>query len=319
MDQFLQSQIPFILALQSIPGLAGLMDAFSFLGREEFFILLLPLVYLCFDPAVGVRLGYVVLMGDSLNAVLKMFIHLPRPYWIDTRVQPLSSETSYGLPSNHAQTGTAVWFYLANAVRKPWAWVAAAVIVLLISISRIYLGMHFPTDVIGGWVIGAIFLVVFIAIEPKVSAKVSGWSLGGQITGAFGLSVLMLLIGFVVRALSTGATDAALWASFTTESLSLNGIAADAGALFGISVAWAMAKRWAAFQAKDAVLKRVGRFVVGAVLVGLIYFGLKAVFPTEPEPLGLTFRYIRYMVMGWGAVFLAPWVCLRLKLAEPPK
>ena len=317
MDQFLQSQIPFILALQSIPGLAGLMDAFSFLGREEFFILLLPFVYLCFDPAVGVRLGFVVLMGDSLNAVVKMLVHLPRPYWIDSHVQQLSEETSYGLPSNHAQTGTAVWFYLANAVRKPWAWAGAAIIVMLISISRLYLGMHFPIDVVGGWVIGTLFLLVFIAIEPTVSARVSRLSLGGQITAAFILSLVMILIGIVARAISTGATDSARWAAFATESLSLKGIVADAGALFGIGTAWAMAKRWAAFRSRDAVGKRVGRFAVGALIVGVIYFGLKLIFRTEPETVGLVFRYVRYGLMGWGAVFLAPWVCLKIKLAEP--
>src|SRR5574337_170133 len=162
MDNFLQSQINLVLALQNVDGLKAVMQAFTFLGSEEFFLVLLPLVYLCIDANFGARLALLLLFGDSINGVLKLAFHLPRPYWADSRVQAMAEETSYGLPSGHAQNATGVWFLAATQLRKPWAWIAAAILVLGISLSRVYLGVHYPIDVAGGWIVGGVVLAAYL-------------------------------------------------------------------------------------------------------------------------------------------------------------
>lgn len=93
-----------------------------------------------------------------MNDSLKMFFHGPRPYWYCTDVIAYAKETSFGVPSGHAQIATGIWGVLAASLRKWWAWLIAILVILIIGISRIYLGVHFPHDVILGWLIGAFLL-----------------------------------------------------------------------------------------------------------------------------------------------------------------
>jgi len=316
MDAILQSQIELVIALQNIGGLASVMKLFTFLGDELFFLVLLPLVYLCFDAGVGARLAFVLFFGDALKHILKIAFHLPRPYWIDSRVQALSTETSYGLPSGHAQTATGVWFFLASALKKPWAWGAAGVVVLLISLSRIYLGVHFPMDIAGGWIIGGIFLWAFWQIEPRAKAWLSNLGLWGQIGAALLGALAIVLVGAVARAAVAGVVDPAAWASFAAEARSLDGLVTDAGSLFGVGVGLVMTNRWARFNAGGPIAKRAARFVLGMVCIGIVYFGLSAIFPRQPEALGLSLRFVRYSLATWVAIFAAPWLLLKLKLAD---
>jgi hypothetical protein len=125
---------------------------------------------------------------------LKLAFHLPRPYWIDRRVLALAAESSYGLPSGHAQDAVAIWGFVAAQLRRPWAWAAALVLVLLISLSRVYLGVHFPTDVLGGWVSGGILLFAFVRWEQPVTAWLRRLNLWPQIALAFGLSLVYLAL-----------------------------------------------------------------------------------------------------------------------------
>ena len=85
------------------------MLAITAIGYEQFFVLLLPAVYWSVDQAVGLRMGMVLLLGTDLNTFFKFLFHNPRPFWISDKVMPLSHETSFGLPSGHAQTAASVW------------------------------------------------------------------------------------------------------------------------------------------------------------------------------------------------------------------
>jgi hypothetical protein len=181
-------EIDSIIALQQLreqlPGLTALLSACSFLGKEEFFLLLIPLIYLCADTRVGIRLGLLVLLGDTLNLFGKLAFHAPRPYWLNSGVLPLSLESSYGLPSSHAQNAVSVWTFLALQVKKRWFWIVAVCVIFLISLSRVYLGVHFWSDVVIGWMIGVLFLVLFLRYVPRAEA----WFLSSTLCANCGIS-----------------------------------------------------------------------------------------------------------------------------------
>ena len=90
------------------------MQLFTFLGREEFYLLLLPILYWCVSATLGLRVGMILLLSAGLNDLLKMAFALPRPYWVDPTVRALSPETSFGIPSGHAQNAVAVWGVIAS-------------------------------------------------------------------------------------------------------------------------------------------------------------------------------------------------------------
>ena len=63
------------------------MQFFSFLGSEDFFLIALPLVYWCLDAALGLRIGVMLLVTQRTNALFKMAMHGPRPYWVSTSIE----------------------------------------------------------------------------------------------------------------------------------------------------------------------------------------------------------------------------------------
>jgi glycerophosphoryl diester phosphodiesterase len=145
--------------------LTSVFSFFSYLGYSSFLVFFLSLWYWNVQRIEMVRLGILLLLSAILNAYLKDFFQDPRPSAIphlDSRV-----EGSFGFPSGHAQIAIVVWFYLAYALQRTWAWTVAALVVIMISLSRLYLGVHDIGDVIGGLAIGTASLLTFLFIEKK--------------------------------------------------------------------------------------------------------------------------------------------------------
>ncbi|HEX8832733.1 MAG TPA: phosphatase PAP2 family protein [Abditibacteriaceae bacterium] len=312
---WLESQIPFILSLQEIGALKMFMRLITLLGNEEFFLLMIPLVYLCVNRHVGAKLGLIVILCDALNSLLKMAFHQPRPYWTDTRVQPLSTDTSYGLPSSHAQNAAAIWFFLARERGKKPLYFLAALLVALIALSRIYLGVHFPTDVLGGMLIGFAFLWTFLRLYPRAAQRYSGQRLAGQIAISFGAALLLVMLGLIVRALPLGEAATAAWAPMASDAGSLKAIVGRAGALCGLGIGLALMQRHARFRADGPLGLRVARFVLGLVGVLICWRGLAMVFPKNPENVELFFRFARYALLTFWVSFGAPLLFLKTGLA----
>jgi hypothetical protein len=99
------------------------------------------------------------LVSLYVNGVAKLLFHTPRPFqWEDAGIvaSPEAQATAAGqaFPSGHAQGTTVLWTYLALHFRRAWLTVLAVVLILLVSFSRLALGVHWPQDVLGGWLIG---------------------------------------------------------------------------------------------------------------------------------------------------------------------
>ena len=107
-----------------------------------------------------------------LNVIIKMIIARPRP-----DILRLVYETGYSFPSGHAMVATGFYgflIYIANKKIKNKALrrcitILLTLLIFLIGISRIYLGVHYATDIIGAFMIGIIYLVIFINILKKNS------------------------------------------------------------------------------------------------------------------------------------------------------
>ena len=163
------------------------------IGYEQFFVLLLPAVYWSIDQAVGLRMGMVLLLGTDLNTFFKFLFHNPRPFWISDQVIAYSHESSFGLPSGHAQIAASVWGWLAVEVKKRWFTISAIVLILLIGISRLYLGVHFLSDVVLGWLLGGLLVLVFALLWKPVGNWLAKQSVGMKLVLVV-LSTVLLLV-----------------------------------------------------------------------------------------------------------------------------
>jgi len=319
MDTLYDSGIQFIQWLQTMsPALDSLMGYISFFGTIEFYLILLPFIYWVVSAQLGFRVLLVFLGTDFLGVTFKQLLHQPRPYWVGD-VQPLSEETSYGIPSTHASDTFAVWGYLAYKINKAWLWVVTFLLVLLIGIARMYLGVHFPTDVLGGWLLGLLGIFLVVKGEGWLSPFLKKQSTGGLIGIGFLASIGMLLVGWLINTLIASSPDPAGWAHYAAKARGISHYFTLAGATFGMLAGYTLMREHAAFQAKGSWARRIGRYMLGMVGVLLLYFGLDMLFgmlAADESTIGLGLRYIRYGTVTFWAMFGAPWVFLKLRLAE---
>ncbi len=326
METLLTWGIDLIVALQQLPWLTAALLAVTWLGSEEFFLLVMPAIYWCFSRPLGARVAVVLITSNALNGLLKLALHLPRPYWVDARVRALSSETTYGLPSGHAQHALAIWGYLASqarGVRPAVAWGLALTLIGLISLSRVALGMHFPADAVGGWLVGAALLWAMWRWQAPLTAWLQRLSLAQQLLAAVLVAVVYALAAGGALAVTSTTADPAGWATTAAaaqvepiDPRSPENAANAAGMLLGLGVGLALANRYARFEASGPWGKRTARFLIGVVGILLFWRGLALIFPAEPLGLGLALRYLRYALIVIWALFLAPWVFVKLGLAD---
>ena len=151
------------------PPLDRFFRLVSELGGTRAYIILLLGSYLALDARLGQRLGIVVLFGFYLNFHLKGLVGTARPFELEpsvARTPEAALSSGPGFPSAHAQLSLTFWGYTAWWLGRPWVWGVAALIVTLISLSRLYLGMHFPVDIVGGLLIGAVYTATVALAEP---------------------------------------------------------------------------------------------------------------------------------------------------------
>jgi membrane-associated phospholipid phosphatase len=320
MDALLQFGIRMIQSLQTLsPALDSFMNAVTFLGRIEFYLVLIPFLYWTIDRRIGVRTLLLLITVDFFSSTFKLLFHQPRPYWISEGVKALSQETSYGIPSSHASNSLAVGGYLGARARNALLWVIVVVLVFLIGLSRPYLGVHFPHDVLFGWLLGFVLLWAFAKWEDQISNWIRSESLPYQIGAGFIASIIIVFIGFMIRFLISGIADPAEWSEFSTEARSVNQFLTLAGALFGTVSGYALMRQYARFKTTGAWGKRLIRYAIGIVGLLLLYFGLDIVFgfiATDESFLGYVLRYVRYGTATFWATFLAPWVFIKARLAD---
>jgi membrane-associated phospholipid phosphatase len=320
MDAIYQFGIGLIHSIQTLsPALDGFMEGISFLGRIEFYLVFIPFIYWSIDRRIGVRALLLLIYTEFVAYSIKQLLHQPRPYWISD-VKALSVEPSYGLPSSHASNTLSVIGYLALQAKKNWFWWFVGILLFLVGLSRLYLGVHFPQDVLIGWLIGFAVLWGITKWEGKVREWLDGKSLPVQIGLGFIDSLLIVLIGFIIRFYLNGTPDPASYSSYSADARTITHFFTIAGTVFGTVLGYALMRQHARFNTKGTWGKRIIRYVVGIVGVLVIYYGLDIFFATlaaDESTLGYALRYIRYAAVPFWVTFLAPWVFLKTKLAEP--
>ncbi|MGC9407809.1 phosphatase PAP2 family protein [Streptomyces sp. DZ1-3] len=123
------------------------------------------------DRWTAVWLGAACLLGSLLQQVLKAAVDRPRPVWPD----PVDSAHYAAFPSGHAITATfvcglLVWlvhYYGASPALRRAAWAVAAVSVAGVGVTRVWLGVHWATDVAGGWLLGVLVTVAAVLVHRR--------------------------------------------------------------------------------------------------------------------------------------------------------
>ena len=291
MDRVLEWGVEVVLWLQQAsPQLDAVFAAFTALGDEEFYLIALPLIYWSINRALGVRLMVVFLLSGLVNQFVKNVASQPRPFEYDSRVVQIVEQEGFGLPSGHTQSTVVVWGFLGSVVRKRWFWALAATLMVLVPVSRVYLGVHFPTDVLGGYVLGALVLWIWL----RYGARLETWFFEQE-------TIHQLIFITAVPALAMAA--------WPTEDMVTGG-----GTMVGIGAGLVLERRLVGFDVAGTLLQRVLRFLLGLAILAGLWLGLRAAFDgLEPA---IVLRLLRYSLVGFWGAFGAPWAFLKLGLAQ---
>jgi membrane-associated phospholipid phosphatase len=173
--QFLDITVSrFVYALRT-PSLTGIMLFITNLGANYILVAMVAIIiFLIWRRHRKEALLFLIItaMGVFINSALKILIHRPRPL-----ISPLISASSYSFPSGHAMNSfvfyAALSFYIFHFTRQKLFSMAISILcgalILLIGFSRVYLGVHYPSDVIAGYLVGLWWFVTALAIDKTIT------------------------------------------------------------------------------------------------------------------------------------------------------
>lgn len=307
-------EIEIILWLQSFRSdfLDSLFEFITMFGEELVIIAILGFLYWCYDKKTAEKLGITVFISLVLNAFLKTLVMRERPYVVDSRVDAIRQQTAggYSFPSGHTQgaasifSGVAIWF------KKKWLTIISVVIIVAVAISRMYLGVHFLSDVIVGGLLG-----VGISwggykyfSKHEITSKVYQYVLYGAL--ALGL-IFYIITLFTIQANATMSNAENLYDKLESTLVML-------GTICGFVVGVGYEKKYVNFVQHKILWKNIIRFVLGVAIVMVVRIGLKAIFGLIINPehleegqlflasLALLFDTLRYFAMVFIGIGLYP-------------
>lgn len=259
-EMFFGTQLIEILQSLFAPRFNWVFVAITTLGEGTVLIGLSAVIYWCFDKSRGRLVTYVVLFGAYLNFYLKILIASPRPPF-DLRITE-KGETSYGFPSGHAQDSTTFWTWITLDFRKRVLGILGTAIVVAVGISRIYLGLHYPAQVVGGWIVGLAVASFGMLILRRLPPRTKQMKALPQVLFAFST-----LIPMVIAIVSGFVGDT------YPEQIG--------GYLFGFSLGALIEEKFVRFTNEAQAARRVLRLGIGGISTGLLLVALQLVLPTS--------------------------------------
>ena len=299
------------------PQLAAILSIVSDLGRFEFYLAIIPLIYWSIDKHFGKRVAYLLAVTNVLNAIVKHAMRMPRPYWLEPEVG-LAEESSYGFPSGHTQIATPFYLYLAYEVQKRWMWLLALFIVFLMGLSRIYLGVHFVHGVIAGLLLGLIVLAGHLLWLHYFAESFRNRILGQRLLAVLLVPIVAAILYGLILLLIGEANEEVSWSIFVegAERTSLEDATSAVGILLGLGIGFILEASRIYFVVDGTRARRTLRYVLGMIVTLAIWRGLGDVFPEDPLWLALPLRLFRYWLAGMWVAYYGPLVFVRTGLAE---
>ncbi len=167
-------EFSFLYALHSLRSdyLNPVFIFLNYLDTEELWLLLVPFIYFAVDRRWGIRIFYLVLLNVFVSYFLKDIFQSLRPSHIDPSMGLVSLD-SFGFPSGAAQTAAIAFGLIVYLFCNKWGWIAGVNVFFWLSFSRLWLGVHFPTDLMFGWLVGGVLITCFILCYQPLEKRLS--------------------------------------------------------------------------------------------------------------------------------------------------
>ncbi len=168
-------------------------QCWNFIDTLNFAIILVAFCWIVLGKGIGKKIFFAVVISSILNTLVKDIFQVPRPFVVNPDVFLLHIR-AYSFPSGAAQSSILIPGLIYYTYRKKSVLALCIVWGFLLSFSRVYLGVHYPVDILGGWILGAIQLSLFILYYDRIQGFFSRRSSKSQYLLAHFLPFLTLFI-----------------------------------------------------------------------------------------------------------------------------
>ena len=270
--------------------LVRLFEAVTIIGEELIIIFLVAITYFVFDKKLASRIFFITATSLCVNNIIKNIAKVPRPFTKGITCERVDTATGYAFPSGHTQS-VATWSAaFAAKFKKPLLVLASVLLTALVAFSRMFLGAHYPSDVIVGSVLGISLAFLLNYLYDKVRSVHS-----------IHLIAVLVLFPFAVFFMFSAQE---LYADFYKVY----------GMLVGLLFGSLFEERFVGLGYDSPWYKKAVRVLVAVAAAFAVKEGLKAVLVTDIVQLALVFDMLRYFALVFVVLAFGSLAFKKLKL-----
>lgn len=267
--------------IQSIanPFFDFLFQLITICGEQIVLIFIISIIYWTLDKKFGEYIAYSILTSLLLNSVIKDIFKMKRPIGEEgIRTLREKTATGYSFPSGHTQGASSFYGAVAIYLKNKAIYIIATVIIILIGFSRLYLGVHYPKDVIVGGILGVLISLICYKLYNRVKNKILLY----VITFAMFIPTLI----------------------FMHSENFIKGMGAYLGFIIGIYIE----KKYVNFSTEGSIGNKIIRVLLGILILLVLKMGLKVIFPS-----GIIFSFLRYVLISLVSIGVYPMTFKKFK------
>ena len=274
-------ELSIIIWIQSFnnPFLDIFFQYITAFGEETFIILFFSILYWSVNKDLAKFVGYSFFVSLLFNTGLKEFFHLPRPIGIEgIRSLRIQTATGFSFPSGHTQAVASLFSSLSIYLKKTSVTIISIIIIFSVALSRLYLGVHWPRDVVGAIIISLI--ITFIAYKTYKNNKTN-------------MVLLILALSAIIPILIFKNPE----------------FAKSYGLLIGFNLGIMCENKYINFETTKNIGKNISRIAIGLIGIILLKEGIKLILPIH-----YIFDLLRYFMISFYGIGVVPMIIKKFNL-----
>ncbi len=314
MEMLFQFQLPLMLFFQNIETifLDTTSEIITVFGESPIPLLITVFIYWCWDKKKGFVVVSSLLSAMMSMQILKAIFRIPRPFMkYPELIQGKRQQTATGFsfPSGHSTTASSFYGGLCYSFKQKWIRALSIALIVLVPISRLYLGVHWPMDILIGTLIGLVSAFALGRVFEKLYRDEKAFMI---YTILFALVTLLIALPLAI-VMDVNTLNYATLAEFKATTLyrAIHNLMQNSAIAAGIFAGMALDRKTLKFVPAQSAKTRILSLVAGLLMLAVVALALTAI-PVAKY----TFEFLTLAFVGIWVTYLFPLIATKLKLME---